>query len=42
MEGFFQASGAVMIAVVLCLTVGSQNRSFSVVLAMGVCALLLV
>ena len=41
MEGFFQAAGAVMIAVVLCLTVGSQNRSFSVVLAMLVCALVM-
>lgn len=38
MEGFFQAAGAVLITVVLCLTVGSQNKSFAALLAMFVCA----
>ena len=41
MEDFFQAAAGVLIAVVLCITLGSQNKSFSVLLAMGVCAMVL-
>ena len=42
MEGFFQVSGAVMIAVILCLTLSGENKSFSVVLSMVVCAIVLI
>ena len=41
MEGFFQAVGCVLITVVLCLTVGSQNKSFSTLLGMIVCTMVL-
>ena len=41
MDGFFQASGLVLITVILCLTVASQNKSFSALLAMFVCAAVL-
>lgn len=41
MEGFFQAAGAVMVTVVLSLTVATQNKSFSALLSMGVCAMVL-
>ena len=41
MDVFFQASGAVLITVVLCLAVGSQNKSFSILLAMLVCTMVL-
>lgn len=41
MEGFFQAAGAVLVTVVLSLTVSSQNKSFSALLSMGVCAMVL-
>ena len=42
MDGFFQAAGAVLITLVLCLTVGSQNKSFSTLLAMFVCVMVLI
>ena len=41
MEGFFQAAGAVLVALVLCRTVGTGNPSFSILLAMLVCAMVL-
>lgn len=41
MDGFFQASGAVLIAVILSLTLGNQNRSFAALLAMAVCAMIM-
>ena len=41
MEGFFQAAAAVLLTVVLCLTVSVQSKSFSAILAMGVCAMVL-
>ena len=41
MEGFFQAAAAVLVTVVLCLTVSAQSKSFSAILAMGVCAMIL-
>jgi stage III sporulation protein AD len=41
MDGFYRASGGVLIALILCLTVGNQNRSFSVLLAMLACVLVL-
>ena len=42
MDGFFQAAGAVLITLVLCLTVKGQNPSFSSLLAMFVCAMVLI
>ena len=41
MEGFFQAAAAVLVTVVLCLTVSAQSKSFSAILAMGVCTMIL-
>lgn len=41
MEGFFQAAGVVLVAVVLSLTVSQQNKSFSTVLSMAVCVMIL-
>lgn len=41
MEGFFQASGAVLIAIVLSLTVQQQNKAISSVLTMAVCVMVL-
>ena len=41
MDGFFQASGVVLITVILCLTLGNQNKSFSTLLAMAVCAMIM-
>ena len=41
MEGFFQAAAAVLLTVVLCLTVSAQSKSFSAILAMGVCTMIL-
>ena len=41
MDGFFQASGAVLITVILSLTLGNQNRSFAALLAMAVCAMIM-
>ena len=41
MDGFFQAAGAVLVAVILCLTLSAQSKSFSVLLSMGVCAMVL-
>ena len=41
MDGFFQAAGAVLVTVVLCLTVSSQSKSFSALLSMGVCVMVL-
>ena len=41
MDDFLRAAGAVLITVVLCLTVGNQNKSFSALLAMGVCTMVL-
>ena len=42
MDGFFQAAGAVLITLVLCLTVKGQNPSFSSLLAMFVCSMVLI
>lgn len=41
MEVFFQTVGCVLITIVLCLTVGNLNKSFSALLAMIVCAMVL-
>lgn len=41
METFFKATAAVLVTVVLALSVGSQNKSFSSLLVMGVCAMVL-
>lgn len=42
MDGFFQIAGAVLITLVLSLTVGSQNKIFSALLAMFVSAIVLI
>lgn len=41
MEGFFQAAGAVVILVILCLLVSSRDKSFGSLLVMGGCAMVL-
>lgn len=41
MEGYFQAAAGVLIAAVLTLTLGNQNKSFSILLTMGICAMVL-
>lgn len=41
MEGFFQAAGAVVILVVLCLLVSSRDKSFGALLAMAGCVMIL-
>lgn len=41
MDGFLQAAGAVLVTVVLCLTVSAHSKSFSALLSMGVCAMVL-
>lgn len=41
MEGYFQAAGAVLVTVVLSVTVSQQHKSFSAVLSMAVCAMVL-
>lgn len=41
MEGFFQAAGAVVILVILCLLVSSRDKSFASLLVMGGCAMVL-
>lgn len=42
MEGFFQASGAVLITLILCLSLGSQNTPYGSMLSMFVCAMVLI
>jgi stage III sporulation protein AD len=41
MTGFFQAAAVVLITVVLCLTLGSQGKSFGNILSMAVCTIVL-
>ena len=41
MEGYFQAAGAVVILVILCLLVSSRDKSFASLLVMGGCAMVL-
>lgn len=41
MEGFFQAAAAVLLTVVLSTSISSQNKSFSVLLTMAVCTMVL-
>jgi len=41
MEGFFQAAGAVVVLVILCLLVSDRNRSFGSLLAMAGCVMVL-
>ena len=41
MDGFFQAAGAVIILVILCLLVSSRDKSFAALLVMGGCAMVL-
>ena len=41
MEGYFQAAGAVVILVILCLLVSSRDKSFGSLLVMGGCAMVL-
>lgn len=42
MDRFFQAVGAVLVTIVLCMTVSAQNKSFSAVLSMVVCVMALI
>lgn len=42
MEQFLQAAAAVLLAVVLCLTLGKQGKDMAVLLAMGVCCMVMV
>lgn len=42
MEGFFQAAGAVLVTVVLCLTLASHHKSYGAILSMAVCAMVLI
>lgn len=41
MDGFFQAAGAVVILVILCLLVSSRDKSFGALLAMAGCVMIL-
>lgn len=41
MEGFFQAAGAVVVLVILCLLLSDRNRSFGSLLAMAGCVMVL-
>jgi len=41
MDLYLQAAGSVLVATLLCLTVGCQNKTFSSLLAMAVCAMVL-
>ena len=41
MEDFFQAAAMVLLGVILSLTVGQQNKSFSAILSIGICVLVL-
>lgn len=41
MDTFFRAAAGILVTVVLALTVGSQNKSFSSLLSMAVCVMVL-
>ena len=41
MEGFLQAAAAVLLGLILCRAVGQKDASFSAILSMGICVMVL-